>query len=416
MELMADAPTRTVDVLVVGGGPAGSAAAITAARAGRTVLLVDKASFPRDKCCGDGLTTLALRLGEQLGLDPSPIGGWQPVEDAVIHSPSGRLVRFPLPRDDGRYAVVVPRREYDAALLDLVRTAGAEVLEGHAVTGLSLDAGNGPGNRPGATVDVDGLGSVRATTVVAADGMWSPIRRFLGLSTDDDRGQWHAFRQYVSDVGPAATDLHVWFESDLLPGYAWSFPLPGGRANVGFGILRGGPVAVGDTGQIWGGLMDRPSIRAVLGDHARPEGRRTAWPIPARVDRAVLAHGPVLFVGDAAAATDALTGEGIGQALLTGILAAEASSAGGSTMEVATAYRRAVRRNLVADHRMSMALQRMLAHPIGASTAVRLADLNPWTRRNFSRWMFEDYPRALLATPRRWGRGALSTSGAYAGH
>jgi len=265
-------------------------------------------------------------------------------------------------------------------------------------------------------VDVDGLGSVRATTVVAADGMWSPIRRFLGLSTDDDRGQWHAFRQYVSDVGPAATDLHVWFESDLLPGYAWSFPLPGGRANVGFGILRGGPVAVGDTGQIWGGLMDRPSIRAVLGDHARPEGRRTAWPIPARVDRAVLAHGPVLFVGDAAAATDALTGEGIGQALLTGILAAEASSAGGSTMEVATAYRRAVRRNLVADHRMSMALQRMLAHPIGASTAVRLADLNPWTRRNFSRWMFEDYPRALLATPRRWGRGALSTSGAYAGH
>ena len=63
-----------------------------------------------------------------------------------------------------------------------------------------------------------------------------------------------------------------------------------------------------------------------------------------------------------------------------------------------------------------MALQRMLAHPIGARTAIRLADLTPWTRRNFSRWMFEDYPRALLATPRRWGRGALSTSGAYAGH
>ena len=75
---MSDA-VRTVDVLVVGGGPAGSAAAITATRAGRSVLLVDKATFPRDKCCGDGLTTLALRLGEQLGLDPTPIGDWQPV-------------------------------------------------------------------------------------------------------------------------------------------------------------------------------------------------------------------------------------------------------------------------------------------------------------------------------------------------
>ena len=88
---------RRVDLLVVGGGPAGSAAATTAAEAGRSVLLVDKATFPRDKCCGDGLTTLALRLGERLGLDPAEIAGWQVVEDAVLHSPSGRSVRLPLP-------------------------------------------------------------------------------------------------------------------------------------------------------------------------------------------------------------------------------------------------------------------------------------------------------------------------------
>ena len=398
---------RTVDVLVVGGGPAGSAAAITAARAGRSVLLVDKATFPRDKCCGDGLTTLALRLGQQLGLDPTPISDWQPVEGAVLHSPSGRSVRFPLPHDDGHYAAVVPRREYDAALLGLARTSGTEVAESHAVTGIDVDDA-------GATVTVDGMGRIRAATVVAADGMWSPVRRILGLSTDDDRGQWHAFRQYVSNVGPAAADLHVWFEADLLPGYAWSFPLPDGRANVGFGILRGGPVAVGATGRIWDELMDRPAIRSVLGDHALPEDRRTAWPIPAKVDRAVLDHGPVLFVGDAAAATDALTGEGIGQALLTGILAGEAVLAGGPPVDVAEIYRRSVRRELVADHRMSIALQAMLARQAGARAAVRLAGATPWTRRNFARWMFEDYPRALLATPRRWSRGVMSAPGAYA--
>ncbi len=396
-----------VDVVIIGAGPAGSAAAIVAARSGRSVLVVDRATFPRDKCCGDGLTALALRLGEGLGLDPSPIEGWQEVEDLVIHPPGGRSTRYPLPRGDGLYAAVVPRAQYDAALLDLARSAGAEVRDGHGLTGITVEG-------DAATLDVESLGAVQATTVVAADGMWSPTRKLLGLASSGYRGEWQAFRQYVADVGPAAADLHVWFEPDLLPGYAWSFPLPDGRANVGFGVLRGGRVAVGDTGRIWDGLMERPAIRAVLGDTARPEGRRSAWPIPARVDAAVLDHGPVLFVGDAASATDALTGEGIGQALQTGILAAEAALSGGTAVEVATLYRRTVRRELVADHRMSVALQGMLAWPTGARMALWVTGLAPWTRRNFARWLFEDYPRALLATPRRWRRGSLSAAGAYA--
>ena len=395
-----------VDLAIVGGGPAGSAAAVTAARAGASVLVVDKASFPRDKCCGDGLTTLALRLGEELGLDPGAIAGWQVVDGAVLHSPSGRTIRFPLPRGDGQYAAVVPRREYDAALLDLAHRVGANVRVGHAMVGIKVDA-------KGATLAVDGMGEVRATTVVAADGMWSPTRRLLRLADEGYRGEWHAFRQYVADVGPAAADLHVWFEPDLLPGYAWSFPLSGRRANVGFGVLRGGRVAVGDTGRLWDGLLDRPAIREVLGPSARPVGRRMAWPIPARVGSSALDHGPVLFAGDAAAVTDALTGEGIGQALLTGILAAEASLAGGGQDRVAARYRRRVLGDLRADHRMSVTLQRILARRIGADGAVRLAGISQWTRRNFARWMFEDYPRALVATPRRWSRGALSTSGAY---
>ena len=397
-----------VDLAIVGGGPAGSAAAITAARSGLSVLLVDRATFPRDKCCGDGLTALALRLGEGLGLDPLLILGWQTVEDLVIHQPGGRSTRYPLPRGDGLYAAVVPRMQYDAALLDLARSAGADVRDGHGLTGINVDGDV-------ATLEVEGLGTIRATTVVAADGMWSPTRKLLGLASSGYRGEWQAFRQYVADVGPAAADLHVWFEPDLLPGYAWSFPLPGGRANVGFGVLRGGQVAVGDTGRIWDGLMDRPAIRAVLGDNARPEGRRSAWPIPARVDAAVLDHGPVLFVGDAASASDALTGEGIGQALQTGILAAEAARAGGTADEVASTYARSVRRDLVADHTMSVALQGMLASPAGARMALWATALVPWTRRNFARWLFEDYPRALLATPRRWKRGSLSAPGAYAG-
>ncbi len=156
--------------------------------------------------------------------------------------------------------------------------------------------------------------------------MWSPVRKFLGLSVDGYRGEWHAFRQYYENVSPrAASELIVWFEKDLLPGYAWSFPLEGNRANIGFGIQRGSKhYRVGDMKTLWPDLLDRPHIREALGPDARPEGPHKAWPIPARVGRVPLTGPRTMFVGDAAAVTDPMTGEGIGQAILTGRLAAEA--------------------------------------------------------------------------------------------
>ena len=76
---------------------------------------------------------------------------------------------------------------------------------------------------------------------IGADGMWSPLRKALGASEPGYLGEWHAFRQYFTNVSDAAaTQLWVWFDADLLPGYAWSFPLADGRANVGFGIAGAG--------------------------------------------------------------------------------------------------------------------------------------------------------------------------------
>jgi geranylgeranyl reductase family protein len=389
---------RHVDVAVVGGGPAGSAAAITLARGGAQVLLVDKASFPRDKCCGDGLTTGALRHLEHLGLDPRSVPSWKRVDDIVVQGPRGRNVRFPLPRGRGTFAAVARRVELDAALVDLARSRGVEVYGGRALRAATA--------RPTAVhLDIEGLGVVRAGHVVGADGMWSPLRKALGVGLDDYRGDWHAFRQYFRNVSPrASTELVVWFEPDLLPGYAWSFPLADGRANVGFGILRGSKLDGAAMGKTWTDLLRRPHIVEFLGRDAEPEGPRKAWPIPTRLPGPALHAGRALFVGDAAALGDPMTGEGIGQALASGIAAAQAILAGTSTDPATTAgerYERWVRRELLPDTRMANWLTHALRHRKGARAAIAVAGLTPWTRRNFARWLFEDEPRGVILTPRR---------------
>jgi geranylgeranyl reductase family protein len=399
---------QAVDVLVVGAGPSGIAASVTLARAGRSVLVIDKARFPRDKCCGDGLTTGALRELERLGFTPDGLPSWQVVDDVVVRSPSGREAVFPLPRGRGTYAAVVPRMELDAALVDVARAAGVKVADGHGFDGVEVHDDR-------VVLEVEGMGHVAARYAIAADGMWSPLRRAIGGIDQGYLGEWHAFRQYFRNVdGRGARELAVWFEADLLPGYAWSFPLPDGRANVGFGIQRGGKVATQAMKDLWPDLLQRPHVKAFLGADAEPEAPHKAWPIPARVEEATLSGGDgrVLIVGDAACATDPMTGEGIGQALLTGRLAGEAIVAAGAD-GAATHYERAVHRELVADAAMSRLLIRALQHRKGARAAVRVAGLTPWTRRNFGRWLFEDYPRSIITTPGRWREHSLVGDGAF---
>jgi flavin-dependent dehydrogenase len=163
----------------------------------------------------------------------------------------------------------------------------------------------------------------------------------------------------------------------------------------------------------WHDLLARDGLRSVLGPNAQPEATVRAWPIPARLDPGRLADTRVLFAGDAAAVVDPMTGEGIAQAIETGIAAAGAVALGGNAPAVTMRYRRVVQRALAADLRMATALQRVLSSGFWARAALRTIDLTPWTRRNFARWMYEDYPRALLLTPRRWRHGMLTGPGAY---
>lgn len=397
-----------VDLLVVGAGPAGAVAALTAARTGLSVSLHDRATFPRDKTCGDGLTVDALRRLERIGLEPASVAGWEPVRDAVLHSPSGREVPLPLPAG-GQFLAVAPRINLDAAVLDLARAAGAKVHEGSPLESVGHEA-------DAVVARFSGGGPVRARWVVAADGAFSPVRRALTPGRRAELGRFHAFRQYFSGVDDRR--LHVVFEPDVLPGYFWVFPLPGGRANVGFGVVRAPGVPTRYLAALWRDLVTRPRIRTILGG-AVADGRHTAWPIPAGLAPGDLAFGRVLFAGDAAAVGDPMTGEGIAQALATGEAAARAvagalhAHGGDNPTRVRASYAAAVEAELGADHRFAHALGRLLRTPPGARACVAAAGLTDWTRRNFARWLFEDYPRALILTPRRWHRGMFAGPGAY---
>ena len=434
------------DVVVVGAGPAGCAAAIHLQRRGVSVTIVDRAFFPRDKFCGDGLTTAALREMADLGLRHSEVRSWHEVREVTVRGPYGRTVVFPLPAERG-FAAVATRYDLDAALVDLARLEGAKVLEGHGVESIRM------GGRAPVTITAGGV-ELDAEWVVAADGMWSPTRRLLDVAQPGYLGEWHAFRQYWRGVdGLDPNRLEIMFEADILPGYFWAFPLGGGRANIGFGIARGGKMATREMRTAWPDLLRRSHIATLLGSKAEPEAPHRAWPIPCDVRHPTAAAGRVLFVGDAVAAADPMTGEGIGQALLTGRLAAEVlGDALGSTRvgrrvtgEIVTAapphtaitlggaayrrtslalagdtsaaavraiYRARLDRSLVADQAMSRLLTRALRHRKGAEIAIAVAGATPWTRRNFARWLFEDYPRAVLATPSRWRRGMFTSPGA----
>ena len=203
--------------------------------------------------------------------------------------------------------------------------------------------------------------------------------------------------------------MWVWFSPALLPGYAWSFPLGDGTVNVGVARRRRRRVA--SSPSAWRAILaqtvPRIARRARLGARRRPA---RAWPIPTRLSSREprrRSDGGVLFVGDAAGAADPFTGEGIGQALETGI----ARRRGDRSLVVDRQRRRTLRDRpcsptLGRDHRLGQLLSAALRAPGRcARRAARSSTRGDFMRRNVGRWLFEDYPRSVVASPRSWSDG-----------
>lgn len=359
------------DVAVVGAGPAGAVAALVLARGGARVALVDKATFPRDKACGDAIGPRAVALLRDLGLEGDAEGGAL-LGDMVVVGPSGRRLRLPCFEgvDYPGHGLAIPRLRFDAWLAGKALDAGAR-----AVTGRVESVGSGRDAAPGGqVVELAGGRRLRADVVVGADGSTSRVGEATGL-VDPRRVLWgFAVRVYLEE-SVALPHIVLWEHEPrrVFPGYGWLFPGPDGRANAGLGIgtLSDRRAGVGAVRLLPAFLehLVRLGLVTSPGDGSGP-GRLGGWLKMGMVGTTPGA-GPVLLVGDAAGLVNPLQGEGIAHAMTSGRLAAEAVLAGPAT--AAARYRAGVAREHLDYHRVAAAAHvGLVGRPAAAAVVGRL--------------------------------------------
>jgi menaquinone-9 beta-reductase len=320
------------DVLVVGAGPAGSAAAQHLARSGLQVLLVDQANFPRDKICGDGLIPDSHNAFRRLGVFDEVAAAAQPVQHVRIVGPRGGHVDVP-----GTLSVL-PRKTLDHILVRAAQRAGAQLLTPLRFEAPLLESQNGVERVVGARFKVPGGKAderidIKARWVVLATGAVPAALTAVGLC-ERHTPSGVALRGYVKNdamVGRIAQLQIVWHPR-LSGGYGWIFPAPDGHFNIGTG-LTGSHLRM-KNGK---GRMQDANLRQMLDAFCEvyaPAGElmRTGTlvgdikgaPLRCSMIGGGWSRPGLLVTGEAAGSTYAFSGEGIGKAMETGMLAAEA--------------------------------------------------------------------------------------------
>jgi menaquinone-9 beta-reductase len=319
---------QDADVIVVGAGPGGSAAAFHLARHGKRVLLLEKAEFPREKVCGDGLTPRGVKQLIAMGIDTSA-EGWLRNKGLRI---LGGGIRMELDWPDlasyPDYGLTRTRLDFDQLLADTAVRAGARLRTGTTVTGPLYDEVTRRVVGVQATVNNEPV-SYRAPLVVAADGVSARLPLALGLAKRDDRPIGVAVRRYYHSPRHKDDYLESWLElrskdtSRLLPGYGWIFPMGDGRVNVGLGVLNSssgfGKTNYRDLLLEWmAGTPDEWDMNESTAD-----GPILGAALPMGFNRVPHYTRGVMLVGDSGGMVNPFNGEGIAYAMESGALAAE---------------------------------------------------------------------------------------------
>jgi geranylgeranyl reductase family protein len=393
------------DVLVVGGGPAGSSCAYWLAEAGWDVAVVEKKVFPREKTCGDGLTPRAVRQIADMGIEGA-LAGAHRYTGLRAHA-FGRVLDLPWPEHPSfpSYGYVVTRHDLDAIVNERAVKAGATVWQGTEAVEPILDDVGAPAGAgtlgpllpscTGAVVKEKGSGatrSVRARYVVVADGANSRFGRALGTERDRNQPMGMALRGYYRSPGHDQPFIESHLDirdgdGGVVPGYGWIFPLGDGRVNVGVGLLS--------TDRRWKGVNTTTLMEHFV-DYAPKEwelapstalGSPTGGKLPMGLAVGPRVGATTLVVGDAGGSINPFNGEGIGYGYESGRLAAASlgEALGGDGVEALLRYETRLEDAYGLYYRVARAFIRVISHPelmqLCVGTGIRSEPLMSWILR-----------------------------------
>ncbi len=310
------------DVIVVGGGPGGSACARFLGQLGRKVLLLDKAKFPRDKTCGDGISGKSTRLLKELGITEQVEAKQHGrIKSVIFSSPKGDVIDIPVP--DGSYGYCSPRLVFDAVVFEAAKaTPNVKTLEQFQVSEVLKEGEKVIGVKGADLVTKQQL-EFRAPVTVGADGATSVVAKAVGQWNVIPEHMVVAIRMYYKNVTGLKEAIEMHFLDEVMPGYFWLFPVGDGVVNVGSGML------MSDLRERRVNL-EEATMNAIKSSRfaerfkaAEKISPTQGWNLPVASYRRTVAGDGWALVGDAASLIDPFTGEGIGNALLSGKLAAQ---------------------------------------------------------------------------------------------
>lgn len=309
-------------VIVVGAGPGGATAAMTLAQKGYDVLLLDRQSFPRDKICGDAVPATALDLLYALGMEEKiRAADFYYIDKMRLVSPKGYTMDADMEqRDHVSHSAIVPREEFDVLLQQHAVESGAKFVQAQVKEPILED-----GQVTGVRARVNGsVKTFHSPVVIAADGVTSTIARYVRPDEHVDHHRAVALRAYIEDIEELPHHVEFYLYEEILPGYAWIFPLGEGRANIGLGMrLDTFREKNYNLKQMLQDFMEMPDIKKRLKRGGQIHGLAT-WQLNFGSQKDVQrAYDGALLIGDAAGFINPLTGGGISNAVISARLAAE---------------------------------------------------------------------------------------------